>query len=94
MKLIPISDHIVVKLQEVERENDIIMYTEDTAPKPQQAFVVAVGPGYWNNGAYEPMPFKVNDRVLFQKHAGQAFLIDNENLTILEQNDVLAILEP
>ena len=67
----------------------------DTAKeKPQEGTILAVGPGRLDDdGKREPMDVKVGDKVLYAKYAGTEFKVDDEELLIVSQKDILAIVE-
>ena len=80
MKIKPLFDRIVIKAVE-------------TQEKPQVAEVIAVGPGGTIDGKEVVMQIKVGDKILYNKYAGSDFKLDDEEVTILKQSDVLAIIE-
>ena len=67
----------------------------DTAKeKPQEGTIIAVGPGrILDDGKREPMDVKKGDKVLYAKYAGTEFKIDDEELLIVSQKDILAVVE-
>jgi chaperonin GroES len=90
----PVGDRVVVKpagKEEVTRSGIVI---PDTAKeKPQEGEVIAVGIGkLLDNGNRAPMEVKVGDRVLFAKYGGTEFRLLEEDLLVLRESDVLAIL--
>jgi len=69
------------------------LYIPDTAKeKPQQGEVVAVGPGRTEDGKKVPMEVKAGDKVLYGKYSGTEVTIDGEQLLILRESDILAIV--
>lgn len=95
MKIQPLSDRLVLKVAEVaEEKTKSGLYVPDTAKeKPQEAEVLAVGPGALNDkGERIPMQVKVGDKVIFSKYAGTEIKIDGEEYLILSERDILAIL--
>ena len=60
--------------------------------KPQQGEIVAVGPGRFDEGARVPMDVKVGDKVLYGKYSGTEVTVDGEQLLILRESDVLAVI--
>ncbi len=94
MNLKPLGDRIVVKpVQEEERTKGGIVLPDTAKEKPQEAEVVAVGPGARNEkGDRIPMEVKVGDRVIYAKYAGTEFKQDDEEYLILRESDVLAIV--
>ena len=94
-KLRPLGDRIVVKPVEREETTKSGIVLPDTAKeKPQEAEVLAVGPGrILDDGKRAPIDVKVGDRVLFAKYAGTEFKLDDEELLILRDSDILAVIE-
>lgn len=96
MKLVPLEDRIVVRTAEAEETTVSGLVIPDTAKeKPQEGKVLSVGPGdrHPDTGARIAVELKVGDRVLFQKYAGTEFKLDEEELLILSEKDVLAVIE-
>ncbi|MCL0062866.1 co-chaperone GroES [Peptococcaceae bacterium] len=91
----PLGDRLVVKQLPSEEVTKSGIVLPDTAKeKPQQAEVIAVGPGrVLDNGQRQPMEVKVGDKVLYSKYAGNEVKIDGEEYLILREIDVLAIIE-
>jgi len=94
MNLKPLGDRIVVKVvEELERTKSGIVLPDTAKEKPQEAEVVAVGPGGRNEkGDRVPMEVKTGDRVVFQKYSGTEFKVDDEEYLILRESDVLALV--
>ena len=94
MNLKPLGDRIVVKvIEELERTKGGIVLPDTAKEKPQEAEVVAVGPGGRNDkGERIPMEVKVGDRIIFAKYSGSEFKLDDEEYLILRESDVLAIV--
>ncbi|MGA2513469.1 MAG: co-chaperone GroES [Candidatus Limnocylindrales bacterium] len=94
-KLKPLGDRVVVKPTPREDVTKTGIVLPDTAKeKPQEGVVIAAGPGKTlDDGKREPMDLKVGDRVLYAKYAGTEFKVDGEDLLIVSQKDVLAIVE-
>ena len=94
MKVRPLFDRIVIEAVESEETTKSgIVLPGSAQEKPQMAKVIAVGPGGIVDGKEITMQIKVGDRVLYSKYAGNDFKIDGKTLTILRQNDVLAVVE-
>ncbi|CAB1262290.1 co-chaperone GroES [Clostridium sp. MT-14] len=94
MKIRPLGDRVVIKKIEVEETTKSGIVLPGTAKeKPQEAEIVAVGPGGVVDGKEITMEVKVGDRVLFSKYAGNEVKIDGTEYTILRQDDILAIIE-
>ncbi len=94
MNLKPLGDRIVVKVvEEVERTKSGIVLPDTAKEKPQEAEVVAVGPGGRSEkGDRIPMEVKVGDRVIFAKYSGSEFKQDDEEYLILRESDILAVV--
>ena len=94
-KLKPLGSRVVVKALEREEITKSGIVLPDTAKeKPQEGKVLAVGPGDRDeDGKRIPVELKEGDRVLFQKYAGTEFKLDGEELLILSEKDILAIVE-
>ena len=94
MKLVPLGDRVV--LQQVAAEETTksgIVLPGQAQEKPQQAEVVAVGPGGMIDGKEVTMQVKVGDKVIYSKFSGNEVKLDNEEYIIVRQNDILAIVE-
>ncbi|MEN8374121.1 MAG: co-chaperone GroES [Gemmatimonadota bacterium] len=93
-KITPLADRVVVKPLEETEEMRGGLYIPDTAKeKPQQGEVVAVGPGKVNDkGDRTPMEVKPGDRILYGKYSGTEITIDGDQVLILRESDVLAIV--
>ncbi len=93
MKLKPLFDKIVLKqVDALEKTASGIVLPGAAKEKPQMAEVLAVGPGGIIDGKEIKMQVKVGDIILYSKYAGSEFKIDDENVTIIRQSDVLAIV--
>jgi chaperonin GroES len=94
MNLKPLGDRVVIKKVEAEETTKSGIVLPGTAKeKPQMAEVVAVGPGGLVDGKEVKMEVKIGDRVIFSKYSGNEVKIDGQELTILKQDDILAIVE-
>lgn len=94
MNLKPLSDRVVIKhLEAEEKTKSGIILTGTAKEKPQEAVVVAVGPGGVVDGEKIEMQVKVGDKVIYSKYAGTDVTIDKEEYVIVKQNDILAIVE-
>ncbi|HEU4672736.1 MAG TPA: co-chaperone GroES [Candidatus Limnocylindrales bacterium] len=94
-KLRPLGDRVVVKPTPREEMTKSGIVLPDTAKeKPQEGTIVAVGPGtIQDDGKRGPMDVKEGDKVLYAKYAGTEFKIDDDELLIVKQTDILAIVE-
>ncbi len=96
LKLKPLGSRVVIKALEREEMTKSGLVLPDTAKeKPEKGKVLSVGPGdrHPDTGERIPVELKVGDQVLFQKYAGTEFKIDDEELLILSEKDVLAVIE-
>ncbi|WP_333860331.1 co-chaperone GroES [Clostridium sp.] len=94
MKIRPLGDRVVIKKIEAEETTKSgIVLPGSAKEKPQEAEIVAVGPGGMIDGKEVKMEVKVGDRVLFSKYAGNEIKMDGVEYTILRQDDILAIIE-
>ena len=94
MKLQPLADRVVVKMVETEETTKSgIILAGSAKEKPQIAEIVAVGPGGVVDGKEIVMNVKVGDKVITSKYAGTEVKIDEEELIIVRQSDILAIVE-
>ena len=94
VKLTPLADRVVVKPLEESEQMRGGLYIPDTAKeKPQQGEVVAAGPGRFDEkGNRVPMDVKSGDKILYGKYSGTEVTIEGEQLLILRESDVLAIV--
>ena len=95
MALRPLHDRLLVKrLEEKEQVQGSIIIPDTAKEKPQEAKVLAVGPGkITDDGKLQPLDIKVGDTVVFGKYAGTEVKIDGEDLLIIREDDVLGVLE-
>ena len=94
LNLKPLADRVVVKKLEAEEKTSGGIVLPDTAKeKPQQAEVLAVGPGKFDDkGVRQPMELTVGDKVLFAKYSGTEVKIEGVEYLILSERDILAVL--
>ncbi len=95
MKLVPLGDRVVLKALEAETTTASgIVIPGKEKEKPQQAEVIAVGPGGMVDGKEVKMEVAVGDQVIYSKYAGTSVKIDDDTeYTIVRQNDILAIIK-
>lgn len=94
MKLVPLSDRVVLKqLKAEEKTKSGIILASAAQEKPQEAEVIAVGPGGVVDGKEVVMQVKVGDKVIYSKYAGTDVELEEEKYIIVKQNDILAIVE-
>ena len=94
MKLVPLGDRVVLKQCETEETTKSgIVLPGQSKEKPQQAEVIAVGPGGMVDGKEIKMEVKAGDKVIYSKYAGNEVKMGDEEYIIVKQNDILAIVE-
>ena len=94
MTLKPLSDRVVIKMVEAEETTASgIILAGSAKEKPQVAEVLAVGPGGMVDGKEVVMQVKVGDKVITSKYSGTEVKIDGEELIIVRQNDILALVD-
>ena len=93
-KIQPVGDRVVVKPAQKEETTSFGIVIPDTAKeKPQEGEVIAVGKGkLLDNGKRSELEVKAGDRVLFAKYGGTEFKLDGQDLLVLRESDILAIL--
>ena len=91
----PLGDRVVIEPTPREEMTKSGIVLPDTAKeKPQEGTIIAVGPGAFDNdGKRMPIDVKKGDKVLYAKYAGTEFKLDGEELLIVSQKDILAIVE-
>jgi chaperonin GroES len=94
-KLRPLGDRVVIKPTPREEMTKSGIVLPDTAKeKPQEGEILAVGPGKTlDDGSREAMDVSVGQKVLYAKYAGTEFKVDAEDLLIVSQKDILAVVE-
>ena len=95
MKFKPLHDRVLIRrLEEEEKTAGGIIIPDTAKEKPMEGRVLAVGPGARNDkGVLIPMSLKTGDRVLFGKYSGTEVKMDGEELVIVKEADVMAIVE-
>ena len=94
MTLVPLGDRVVLKQVEAEETTKSgIVLPGQAQEKPQQAEVVAVGPGGVVDGKEVKMEVTVGDKVIYSKYSGTEVKLDGEEYIIVKQSDILAIVE-
>ena len=94
MKLVPLFDRVVLKqLVAEETTKSGIVLPGQAKETPQQAEVIAVGPGGVVDGKEVTMQVKVGDQVIFSKYSGTEVKTDDAEYIIVKQNDILAVIE-
>ena len=95
MKLRPLHDRVVVKRLYNERTTASgIVIPDNAAEKPDQGEVVAVGNGkILEDGKTKPVDVKVGEKILFGKYSGQTVKVDGDELLVLREDDIMAVIE-
>ena len=94
MKLVPLGDRVVLKQLEAEETTKSgIVLPGQAKEKPQQAEVIAVGPGGCIDGKEVKMEVKTGDQVIYSKYAGTEVKMQEEEFIIVRQSDIVAIVE-
>ena len=94
MKLVPLGDRVVLtQLVAEETTKSGIVLPGQSKEKPQQAEVIAVGPGGTVDGKEVKMEVKEGQKVIYSKYAGTEVKLDEEEYIVVKQNDILAIIE-
>jgi chaperonin GroES len=95
MKLRPLHDRVIVKRIDSETKTASgIVIPDNAAEKPDQGEVLAVGPGRKNDeGKVIPLNVAVGDRVLFGKYSGQTVKVEGDELLVMKEDDLFAVIE-
>ncbi len=95
MKIRPLQDRLLVKrIEEEETTKGGIIIPDTAKEKPQEAEVVAVGPGkVGDDGNRSPMDVSVGDKILIGKYSGSEIKIGDEDMVILREDEILAVIE-
>ena len=94
MKLVPLGDKVIIKqLEAEEKTKSGIVLPNQSKEKPQEAIVIAVGPGGMVEGKEVKMVLKQGDKVIYSKYAGAEVKVENETYIVIRQNDIFAIVE-
>ena len=94
MKLVPLGDRVVLKeLKAEETTKSGIVLPGQAQEKPQQAEVIAVGPGKVEDGKEVKMEVAVGDKVIYSKYSGTEVKMDGTDYIIVKQEDILAIIK-
>lgn len=95
MSLRPLHDRVIVKREEEETKSaGGIVLPGNAAEKPSRGVVLAVGRGkILENGDVRPLDLKVGDRVLFGKYSGSEVKVDGEDVLVMREDEVMAVIE-
>lgn len=93
MTLKPLGDRVILRQKEAEEKTKSgILLATNAQEKPQEAMVIAVGPGGNVNGKEVTMQVKVGDQVIYQKYAGTTVKLDDVDYIIVKQDDIIAMV--
>jgi chaperonin GroES len=95
MKLRPLHDRVIIKRLDNERKTASgIVIPDSAAEKPDQGEILAVGNGkVGDDGKVRPLGVKVGDKVLFGKYSGQTVKVDGDELLVMREEDIMAVVE-
>ncbi|MFK7965301.1 MAG: co-chaperone GroES [Burkholderiaceae bacterium] len=95
MKLRPLHDRVIIKRMDNERTTASgIVLPENAAEKPDQGEILAVGDGKVSeDGKVRPLAVKKGDKVLFGKYSGQSVKVDGDEVLVMREEDIMAIVE-
>ncbi|MBN9427901.1 MAG: co-chaperone GroES [Burkholderiales bacterium] len=95
MKLRPLHDRVIIKRLDNERKTSSgIVIPDNAAEKPDQGEILAVGNGkVGDDGKVRPLGVKVGDKVLFGKYSGQTVKVDGDELLVMREEDIMAVVE-
>ena len=95
MKIRPLHDRVIVKRLEEERKTASgIVIPDSAAEKPDQGEVLAIGDGkIGDDGKVRPLAVKVGDKVLFGKYSGQTVKVDGDELLVMREEDIMAVVQ-
>ena len=95
MKLRPLHDRVIIKRLDNERKTASgIFIPDNAAEKPDQGEILAVGNGkVGDDGKVRAMAVKVGDKVLFGKYSGQTVKVDGDELLVMREEDIMAVVE-
>ncbi len=95
MNIRPLHDRVIVRRLEEERTSPGGIVIPDSATeKPQKGEIIAVGKGkVQDNGDVRPMDVKVGDSILFGKYSGTEVKVDGEEVLVMREDDVIAVIE-
>lgn len=90
----PLADRVVVRpLDREEKTASGILLPDTAKEKPQEGEIIAVGPGRFEDGKRVELEVKVGDRVIFSKYAGTEIKVNDQEVLILRESDILAVVE-
>lgn len=93
LKIQPLADRVVIRpLEETETMRGGLYIPDTAKEKPQQGEIIAVGPGRFEKNERVPMELKVGQKVLYGKYSGTEVTLDDEQLLIVKESDILAVI--
>jgi len=94
IKIKPLADRVLVKRIDEEEEQKVggIIIPDTAKEKPQEAEIVAVGPGKTEDGKIVPLEVSIGDKVLIGKYSGTEVKIEGEDYLVMREDDILAIV--
>ena len=93
VKISPLQDRVVIRpLEETETMRGGLYIPDTAREKPQAGEIIAVGPGRIEKGERVPMDLKVGQKVIYSKYAGTEYRIEDEELVIMKESDVHAVI--
>ena len=95
LKLQPLGERVVIQREASEEKTaGGIVLPDNAKDKPARGTIVSVGDGkILDNGRRNPLQVKVGDRVIFSSYAGETFKLDDEDLLLMREEDILAVIE-
>ncbi|MBU0624802.1 co-chaperone GroES [Patescibacteria group bacterium] len=95
MNVKPLADRVLVKaISETETKSGIVIPETVEKERPEKGEVIAVGPGKrLENGEIAPLSIKVGDKVVFKKYSPDEIKVDGQELLILDESDILAVID-
>jgi chaperonin GroES len=94
LNLKPLGDRVIIESLEAETVTASGIVLPDTAKeKPQRGRVLAVGDGRWDEGTRVPLDVSVGDEVIYSKYGGTEVKVDGDDVLILSEHDILAVVE-
>ena len=95
MKIRPLHDRVIVKrIEEEKKSAGGIVIPDTAAEKPDQGEVIAVGKGkILEDGQVRPLDVKIGDKILFGKYSGTEVRVEGEELVVMREEDVMAVIE-
>jgi chaperonin GroES len=93
IKIQPLADRVVVRpLEDTEQTRGGLHIPDTAKEKPQQGEIIAVGPGRFEKGERVPIELNQGQRVLYGKYSGAEVTLDGEEVLIIRESDVLAVI--